>query len=161
MYKIRIEKQKLNFAAAHFITFENECEALHGHNYYTSVEIGGQPDENHYIVDFKVVKGEMAALCDLLDHKTLIATKNERLKVETSGQSVRVAYQEREYVFPRGDVVLLDIPNTTVEMLSEFLCNGLKCALDKNSYLKKADYIEVGVEESRGQMASFRINLGK
>jgi 6-pyruvoyltetrahydropterin/6-carboxytetrahydropterin synthase len=159
MYKIKLEKQKLNFSCAHFITFENECESLHGHNYYTLVEIAGEPDENHYIVDFKVVKKEMAALCDFLDHKTLIATKNDRLAVEQADGSVFVRYQDRKYVFPVNDVVLLDIPNTTVEMLSEYLCLRLKDALEKKGYLKLADYIEVGVEESRGQLASYRINL--
>jgi 6-pyruvoyltetrahydropterin/6-carboxytetrahydropterin synthase len=160
MYKIRLEKQKLNFSSAHFITFENECESLHGHNYYTVVEIAGEPDENHYIVDFKVVKKEMAALCDALDHKTLIATQNRNLKVSKSKDNVEVEYQDRRYSFPAIDVVLLPIPNTTVEMLSEYLCLKLKEVLEKKGFLGKADYIEVGVEESSGQMAAFRISLG-
>lgn len=159
MYKIRLEKQKLNFSSAHFITFENECESLHGHNYHTLVEIGGKPDDNHYLIDFKLVKVEMAALCDELDHKTLLATKNRHLKVLTTGDRVDVAYQDRKYSFPLSDVVLLPIPNTTVEMLSEHLCVKLKNALDGKGYLSRAVYIEVGVEESLGQMATFRIDL--
>jgi 6-pyruvoyltetrahydropterin/6-carboxytetrahydropterin synthase len=159
MYKIRLEKQKLNFSSAHFITFENECESLHGHNYYTVVEIAGKPDENHYIVDFKLVKNEMAALCDTLDHKTLIATQNRHLKVFTGNNKVDVEYQDRRYSFPQSDVVLLPIPNTTVEMLSEYLCLRLKEVLEKKGYLARATYIEVGVEESIGQMATFRIDL--
>ncbi len=159
VYKIRLEKQKLNFSAAHFITFENECESLHGHNYYTVVEIGGKPDDNHYVLDFKVVKREMAALCDALDHKTLMAEKNRHLKITRRDDNLEVRYTDRRYSFPVGDVALLPIPNTTVEMLSEYLCGLLKAALEKKGYLEGASYVEVGVEETKGQMASFRINL--
>lgn len=159
MYKIRLEKQKLNFSSAHFITFENECESLHGHNYYTVVEISGRPDENHYILDFKVAKKEMAALCDELDHKVLIAEKNRHLKISDVDGRLDVRYMDRKYSFPRQDVALLPIPNTTVEMLSEYLCGRLKDVLEKKGFLAEASYIEVGVEETIGQMASFRINL--
>ena len=159
MHRIRLEKQKLNFSSAHFITFENECETLHGHNYYTVVEIAGKPDENHYIVDFKVLKREMAELCEELDHKTLIATQNRHLSVKKTADNVEVKYQDRTYSFPTSDVALLPIPNTTVEMLSEYLCVRLREALDKKGYLARACYLEVGVEESLGQMASFRIDI--
>ena len=159
MYKIRLEKQKLNFSSAHFITFENDCESLHGHNYYTVVEIGGNPDENHYILDFKVVKNEMATLCDALDHKTLIAENNRRIKVLRTAERLDVQYMDKKYSFPAEDVALLPVPNTTVEMLSEYLCGQLKDALGNKGYLKGASYIEVGVEETVGQMASFRIDL--
>ena len=36
-YKVTVERNTLRFAAAHFATFENTCEPLHGHNY--SVEV--------------------------------------------------------------------------------------------------------------------------
>lgn len=159
MHKIRLEKQKLNFSAAHFITFENECESLHGHNYYTMVELVGAPDENHYLVDFSIVKNEMRTLCVALDHKVLMALKNRHLKMSQADGQFEVIYRDKKYSFPAGDVVALPIPNTTVEMLSELLCHRLKELLEAKGYLKNITSIEVGVEESAGQMASFKIAL--
>ena len=131
MHKIRIEKQKLNFSAAHFITYENECEALHGHNYYTVVEIIGRPDENHYVIDFKVLKKEMQVLCDSLEHKVLMAAQNPHLKMTEKDGQFEVVYRAKRYSFPTLDVLALPIPNTTVEMLSEYLCHQLKAVLEK------------------------------
>ncbi len=159
MHKIRLVKQKLNFSAAHFITFENECEALHGHNYYTLVEIHGGPDENFYLIDFSVLKKEMQILCDELEHKVLMATENPHLKMTSGGGQFNVEYRNKRYSFPAGDVMPLPIPNTTVEMLSQHLCQKLRNVLDAKGYLGKIRSIEVGVEETAGQMASYRIDL--
>lgn len=156
MYTIRIEKQKLNFSAAHFITYENECEALHGHNYYTTIEIIGEPDKNNYLVDFKTIKKEMHSLCESLDHRVLLATKNRDLQITQTETQYEVTFHSKKYSFPKEDVVALPIPNTTVEMLSEYLCNKLKENLEKGGYLKNLSSIEVGVEETAGQMASFK-----
>lgn len=159
MHKIRLVKQKLNFSAAHFITLENECEALHGHNYYTLVELQGEPDENFYLIDFGVLKKEVQALCDLLDHKVLMAAENPHLVMGRDGKQFNVTYREKRYSFPAEDVITLPIPNTTVEMLSQYLCMRLKDVLAAKRYLQNIRSIEVGVEETAGQMASYRIDL--
>lgn len=159
MHRIRLVKQKLNFSAAHFITLENECEALHGHNYYTLVEITGTPDENFYLIDFGVLKKEMRALCNSLDHKVLMAVENPHLIMGPNGKQFDVAYRGKKYSFPAEDVAALPIPNTTVEMLSQYLCVKLKDVLAHKGYLGKIRSIEVGVEETAGQLASYRIDL--
>ena len=159
MYRILIEKQKLNFSAAHFITYEDECETLHGHNYYTTIEIYGQPDENYYLIDFKIIKNEMKEICDSLNHKFLIATENRFLDIKQVGGQYEITFKSKRYSFPAEDVIALPIPNTTAEMLSRYICEKLKGILDKKGYLKNASSIEVGVEETLGQMASFKIDL--
>ncbi len=159
MHKIRLVKQKLNFSAAHFITLGNECEALHGHNYYTSVEMAGGPDDNFYLIDFGTLKRKMQALCDALDHKVLMASENPHLIMKVNGRQFDVAYRDKKYSFPAEDVVALPIPNTTVEMLSQYLCLKLQELLAGKGYLDKIRYLEVGVEETTGQMATYRIDI--
>ncbi|GMT42746.1 MAG: 6-pyruvoyl tetrahydrobiopterin synthase [bacterium] len=159
MYKIVLEKQKLNFSAAHFITFEDECETLHGHNYYTTIEITGKPDENSYLMDFKIVKNEMKKICDQLDHKFLLATENRHLEIKQTGTHYEVIFKSKSYMFPKEDVIPIPIPNTTVEMLSKYLCEELKNALNERGYLANISSLEVGVEETAGQMASCRTDL--
>ncbi|MEE8483368.1 MAG: 6-carboxytetrahydropterin synthase [Nitrospinota bacterium] len=157
-HKIHIEKQKLNFSSAHFITFnENDCETLHGHNYYTTLELRGQPNENRFIIDFRIVKKEMQVICDSLDHKILIAMKNPHIKIKRSATQLEIEFRDRKYSLPLSDVAEMPIQNTTVEMLSEYICNELHAALDKKGYLSNITSIEVGVEETQGQMASCRI----
>jgi len=159
MYKIKINKQKHNFSSAHFITFENDCESLHGHNYYVSLEIGGELDENSYLIDFRRIKKELSVICDELDHKVLIATENPNLDISETDNEYTIVYKESRYVFPVTDVLPLEIENTTVEKLSEYICIRLTDMLRHKGFLQKADWIEVGVEETEGQMASFRLKL--
>src|SRR5207249_562944 len=48
--------------------------------------------------------------------------QNPKIQVREEGDSVAVAVAGRpRYVFPRGDCALLPIPNTTVEMLAQYL----------------------------------------
>lgn len=159
MYKIVIEKQKLNFSAAHFITFEDDCESLHGHNYYTTIEIHGRPDKNFYLIDFKIIKDEMKKICDSLNHKFILAAENPKLTVKREGGQYNISFKTKNYSFPIEDVVALPIPNTTAEMLSRYICETLRDVLAGKGYLSNADSIEVGVEETEGQMASYKIDL--
>jgi len=159
MYRINIEKQKLNFSSAHFITYENECEGLHGHNYYTMVEMEGTLDSNAYLMDFKQVKCELEKICKTLDHKVLMATENKHLKITQKDKSCEVVFKEKKYLFPSEDVVLLPMPNTTVEQLSKYIAGKLVDALEKIGMGENVRTIEVGVEETAGQMASFKTTI--
>jgi 6-pyruvoyltetrahydropterin/6-carboxytetrahydropterin synthase len=69
---------------------------------------------------------------------------------------VHVAFAgEPRYVFPAGDCVILPIPNTTVEMLAQYLAGRVRADLG-SVHLKT---IEVAVEENFGQSASYRETL--
>ncbi|MDH5543643.1 MAG: 6-carboxytetrahydropterin synthase [Nitrospinota bacterium] len=159
MYKIKIKKEKHNFSAAHFITFENDCESLHGHNYYTSLEMTGSLDENAYLMDFRNLKKELSLICDRLDHKVLLAADNVHQKITKSGGEYEVIFNGSRYVFPTDDVIMLPIENTTVEKLSEFICQSMVESLKAKGGLVNVSSIEVGVEETIGQMASFKISF--
>jgi 6-pyruvoyltetrahydropterin/6-carboxytetrahydropterin synthase len=58
-------------------------------------------------------------------------------------------------MFPAADCVLLPIPNTTVEMLAEYLAGRLKSELKATGAAQVAT-MEIEVEESFGQSASYR-----
>jgi 6-pyruvoyltetrahydropterin/6-carboxytetrahydropterin synthase len=57
-------------------------------------------------------------------------------------------------LFPRSDVVLLPIPNTTAEMLAQWIAGRLKEALDPTSR-RALTALDVEVEESFGQRAIY------
>jgi 6-pyruvoyltetrahydropterin/6-carboxytetrahydropterin synthase len=159
-YRVQVTKDYLVFAAAHFITFAgHRCESLHGHNYRVSVALEGALDpESWYVFNFVDLKQIMKRLCDEIDHRVLLPLENPKLRIGEQGDSITVAYQERpRYVFPREDCVLLPIPNTTAEMLAQYLAGRLRAELGEGA--SRLASIEIEVEESFGQSAVYRETL--
>ncbi|MBI2401379.1 MAG: 6-carboxytetrahydropterin synthase [Gemmatimonadetes bacterium] len=158
-YRVRVEKDYTVFCAGHFITYDgHECESLHGHNYRAAVGLEGPLDENFYVFDFTRLKRALKVIVDRLDHKMLLPAQSERIRVAEDGDAVLATYKDKRYVFPRSDVVLLPVPNTTAEMLARWIAGQLKEAL-RGSLLAGLRAIEVEVEESFGQRAFYREEL--
>ena len=160
-YRVSVAKDYLVFAAAHFITFAgHRCETLHGHNYRVRAVVEGNLDpESWYVFDFVALKRIMRKLCDDIDHKVLLATENPHLQIAEQGDSVTVAYDNKpRYVFPKRDCALLPVPNTTVEMLAELMTGQLHASLLAEG-AKGLTAIEMEIEESFGQSATFRARL--
>lgn len=157
-FRVSVTKDYLVFAAAHFITFAgHRCESLHGHNYRTGISIEGVLDhQSWYVLDFSVVKKTMKRECDEIDHKVLLPLQNPKLAVTEEGEFVHVAYDNKpRYVFPRSDCALLPIPNTTVEMLAQYLAHRVQSDLEELG-LTNLTAIELEVEENFGQSAIYR-----
>jgi 6-pyruvoyltetrahydropterin/6-carboxytetrahydropterin synthase len=154
-FQIRVEKEQSVFSAGHFITYDgHKCEPLHGHNYRVAVQLSGPLDENAYVFDFTRIKELMKKIVDELDHRMLLPARSERIHVATEGDRVTASYKDKHYVFPRSDVVLLPIPNTTAEMLAQWIAGRLKEALDPTSR-RALTALDVEVEESFGQRAIY------
>lgn len=152
-YCVRISKDYLVFSAAHFITFGGDvCERLHGHNYRVSAEVHGALDENHYVVDFILLRDLLKAIVDELDHHMLLPTRHPRIKVTADDRRVRVTHDEREWIFPRGDCILLDIPNTTAEMLARHIGRRLVDDVERKSKVRPK-LARIEVDECEGQSA--------
>jgi len=167
-FKVSVSKDNLVFAAAHFITFAgHRCETLHGHNYRTRVIVeGGLDPEAHYVLDFAELKHLMKRLTDEIDHKVLLPLQNPKIQVREEGDSVAVAVAGRpRYVFPRGDCALLPIPNTTVEMLAQYLAGRVCRELTTGGGgaggggAVALQAIEVEVEGNFGQSAPYHESL--
>jgi 6-pyruvoyltetrahydropterin/6-carboxytetrahydropterin synthase len=154
-YHVRVTKDHLIFCSGHFISYEgDQCERLHGHNYRAAVELEGRLDENFYLFDFIALKRLTKAVTDGLDHRMLLATKNAFIRVEEGSERVRVNYRGKEWVFPRGDCVLLPIENTTAELLAKYIGQRLLESLKKErSFVPEGLRIEV--EENVGQSATW------
>jgi 6-pyruvoyltetrahydropterin/6-carboxytetrahydropterin synthase len=154
-FKVRVTKDHLVFCSGHFISYEGDkCERLHGHNYRTAVEVEGELDENSYVFDFIALKHRTKAITDELDHRMMLPTRNELIRVETGSKSVQVRYRDREWLFPRDDCVLLPIENTTTELLARYIGERLREDLRRHhAYEPKT--LRVEVEENIGQSATY------
>jgi len=159
-YRVTVEKDYLIFASGHFITYEGKCEPLHGHNYRVRVELEGSLGPDAYVFDFVTLKKIMRELVNELDHRLLLPLNNPELRVTEEGRSVRIVYrdEERVYLIPREDVVLLSIPNTTAEQLATHLTKRLKEELASRE-AGNLTSILMEVEEAFGQRASYREEL--
>lgn len=157
-FKVTVTKEDLVFAAAHFITLPgHRCETLHGHNYRAGVEVEGdlEPD-GWYVLDFTVLKRVLRGLTAELDHRVLLPTDNPKLTVTATDDRVTVAFDGAvRYVFPREDCVLLPIPNTTVEMLAQYLAGRVRDELARTG-VRHVAALALEVEENFGQSATCR-----
>src|SRR5205809_614903 len=69
-----------------------------------------------------MLKDLMKRLTDEIDHKVLLPLESAKIHISEEGDTVRVAVAGKpRYVFPRDDCALLPVPNTTVEMLAQYL----------------------------------------
>ncbi len=150
-YHIRLEKEHHVFSAAHFITFAgNICERLHGHNYSVAVEIYGELDENHYVVDFIAARDELRTLLDELEHRVLLPDRHPAIHVSSDEREVLVTFEDRRWIFPLGDCVILPVANTTAELLARYLGKRFCEALAKRTGSVPQRML-VSVDENHGQ----------
>jgi 6-pyruvoyltetrahydropterin/6-carboxytetrahydropterin synthase len=157
-FRVQVSKDYLVFASAHFITFKgHQCEALHGHNYRVGVAVEGTVDaECLFVLDFSVLKQITRRFVDMIDHKVLLPTLNPKLAFKEDGDRVAVDYFGRPtYVFPKRDCALIPIPNSTAEMLAQYLGSQVRAELATMGYTNLTS-LELEVEENYGQSATYR-----
>lgn len=154
-YTVRVEKDYLVFSAGHFITYNGgDCERLHGHNYRVAVEVDGGLGGDHYLFDFIALKDETRALTDELDHRMLLPTQSDLIRVEELGGNVVARYRDRTWSFPREECILLPVANTTAELLGRYLGGRLLDVL-RAKYGYTPSRLRVEVEECFGQVATY------
>lgn len=152
-YKVRVTKDSLVFSAGHFITYAGDhCERIHGHNYRTAVEVEDVLDQNHYVFDFIALRDLMQSITNDLDHRMLVPTASRLIQLEEDGPNWRLRYKERHWSFPRDECVLLPIPNTTTELLADYIAGRLCQGLTDRG-LPRPGILRVEVEENLGQSA--------
>ena len=158
-WKVRVTKDHLVFSAAHFITFNgNICERLHGHNWRTAVELTGPLDRNSYVFDFIALRDTLQGIINELDHRVLLPTKHATITVIESEREVEASFEDRRWVFPREDCVLLPVENTTAELIARWIGERLRPTVE-NHQEAQVSMIQVEVEENFGQWAICQIPL--
>jgi len=103
------------------------------------------------IVDFNVVKRQLATFLERLDERFLVPGRNDRLTWEERDGELTVRFGARRYVVPVDEVVVLPITNSSSEELAEFLATELLRGLREAAPSARWSRVEVGVEETSGQ----------
>lgn len=155
-YSIKVYKQYFNFAASHFLIFENgDREPLHGHNYRVMVKGEAPTLKADMVFDFLDVKPIVREVCDSLDHKLLLPKENPHLKIHATDKSYRLTTpDESEFLIPKQDVLILPLQNTSAERLAIYLCDEIRrLTMERFNFSFAA--LEVEVEETPGQSAVY------
>ena len=152
-YHVRISKDYLVFSAGHFITYDGDvCERLHGHNYRVAAEVFGELDENHYVVDFIMLRDVLSAIVQELDHHMLLPKEHPRIRLDAGEHEVEVTFEDRRWVFPREDCVLLPVAKTTTELLGRYIGRRLLDDVESRTGVRPMR-VRIEVDECFGQVA--------
>ena len=156
-YDLFLSRDYMIFSSAHFVVGEKFIESLHGHNYKILINIYGDQDEENMILNFYDIKKVLKPIVDSLDHKILIPEGSNLLEITESGEQIviKIPSYNKEYEFPKSDVMLLPIKNTTVEEISHYLAEKLMW----NNEIKKKniDQVTVTVFEYEGQGVTYEL----
>ena len=106
------------------------------------------------MIDFSALKRFTREVCDELDHHFLLQRDSPLLQIEEREGAWGVRFGDREYAFPRQDVVALPIENTTAELLAEYIAERVVTQLQANGH-GNISGIEVDVEEMPGQSGGY------
>ncbi len=156
-WSIVIDKEYLKFSCAHFLIFpDGSKERLHGHNYHVAVEVDGVLSRHGLVIDFKVVKPIVRALCDQLDEHWILPGAHPRLrwKARPDGHT-EVAYGDCRYLAPTEEIIVLPINNTSAENFAAWIGRGLIARLKKAFPEVQVRGLRVAVSETPGQEGVF------
>lgn len=170
---LRLFKEAFKFSAGHFTIFgPGSRERLHGHNFGVEVALTAMVNQaTGMIEDYNVFKSAVCNLCESLDEYVLLPGQSPLLCIQTvvqeeegNEEQLRVAFArakggEDVFVFPSSDVLVLPLPNITLESLSRYLCTAL---LDKHGS-RMADQgvskVVVTVSSGPGQTAEYAADV--
>ena len=101
MYELQVDGE---FAAAHFLRgYEGKCENLHGHNWKVEVRVrSGELAELDMVMDFKKLKGLVAEVLEMFDHKCLNELETFSDLNPTTENVARIIYDQVVSKLPAG-----------------------------------------------------------
>ena len=146
----------IRFSACHFIPRHEKCSRLHGHSYILRLRLEGDIGEDGMVMDFVILKKELKSFIEEFDHKTLLPGRSDEVALTISDESVEAVSNGKRYVFPRMDVVILDVPTTTAEEMAKMMVERL---IQNVRFPPNVRSVSVGLDEERGQTAWYTREL--
>ena len=159
-YAVRVHPGELHFNAAHFITFDRQCENIHGHNFHVCLEAEGDNTDDALVIDFVQLNRLAAGICTELHDGVLVPTQSSEVEVVEHEDTIEIASYGKRFILDRRSCILLPIPNTTAEMLAKHISDRLLQELDREGGHDGLRILEVAVEEADQQWGICRREIG-
>lgn len=150
-FAVSVHPGELHFNAAHFITFNNSCENLHGHNFHLRIQAWGDNNSDAFVIDFVQLNRLAAGICRELNDKVLLPGSSEEIRVQEQDGQIEVSSYDKRFSLPAGNCLVLPIANTTAEMLAWYIMETLIPLLERHSSLTQVETLELAVEEADQQ----------
>lgn len=147
-FAISVDPGELHFNAAHFITFDNSCENLHGHNFHVRIDARGVNNADDLVVDFVLMTRLAAGICAELNDKVLLPATSDVVTVEQRDHQVHVSSYGKQFTLPEDNCYLLPVSNTTAEMLAWHISERLLASLQQQGAAANVGELEIAVEEA-------------
>ena len=144
------EHSGIRFSACHFIPRHEKCSRLHGHTYILRLRIEGDIGKDGMVMDFVVLKKELRKFVEEVDHKTLLPGKSDEVILTVNEHSVDVVCGSKQYMFPKEDVVILEVPTTTAEEMTKMMVERMISDIEFPPNVRS---VAIGLDEERGQTA--------
>jgi len=155
-FSIKVYKQYFNFAASHFMIFENGTrEPLHGHNYRVMFRGVAPKLSGDMVFDFLDIKPIVRDICNTLDHKLIIPKDHPLLRIDRAESNTVITTPDKcVFSIPTTDVLLLPIVNSSAELIAMYISSEVRRLVDEK-YKFKFSELEIEVEETPGQSAVY------
>ena len=158
-FAVSVHPGELHFNAAHFITFDNSCENLHGHNFHVRIQAWGDNNDDAFVIDFVQLNRLAAGICTQLHDRILLPGKSAEVTLQEREGQVEVSSHGKHFSLPRENCRILPLANTTAEMLAWYIMETLLPLLDERSALAQVENLEVAVEEADQQWGICRRSI--
>jgi 6-pyruvoyltetrahydropterin/6-carboxytetrahydropterin synthase len=152
---IELFKEEMKFSAGHFTIFSaTERERLHGHNFTVHVALTGRVDDNGMIANYGRFKTILFATCRDWNEYMLLPGRSPFLRLREDGDHLYATFDGVDIPFLRGDVLVLDVTNVTIEELARLITEQL-VSDERIGGDDRLDAIAVKVASGPGQFASY------
>jgi 6-pyruvoyltetrahydropterin/6-carboxytetrahydropterin synthase len=161
-FTIGIDRHRLHFSAAHITIVEGKkAEALHGHNFEVSVEVGSEIlDKRGMLIDFYDLLRTVESLLDEWDHFVLLPGNSPELSIrDIDGKSTEWVFAGKRYRVPKEDAVVLPVSNTTAEELAQLLATRVLNKLREEGFAGHLTWVRATVYEYPWLFASAKIPI--
>ncbi len=155
-FAISIDPGELYFNAAHFITFDNHCENLHGHNFHVRIDARGENGSDNLVADFVLITRLAAGICSKLNDKVLLPAESNVVRIEQRNSQTYISSYGKQFMLPDDNCYLLPVSNTTAEMLAWYIGECLIEALQQEDAVSNMSELSIAVEESSHQWGIYR-----
>ena len=145
------EHAGIKYSACHFIPNNEKCSRLHGHSYVLRLRLEGDIDEETgMIMDFVILKKMLKQMMNEMDHMVLLPAKSKIVHIDEKDGYYYVECNGKKYMFPKMDVVLLDVPTTTAEEMTKMMTQRM---VKEVQFPANVRSVSIGLDEERGQTA--------
>jgi len=146
-----VEPAELGFNSAHFITYGNVCENLHGHNFHCRVVAHGDDTGEGYVLDFVALTRLARDICQDLSDRVILPGNSPVVRLEEADGLIKVESFGKRFWLEKAGCAVLPIANATAELIAFHIGERLTAALRRESLAAGVRLLEVGVEEADRQ----------